>query len=108
MRIIERVVTEAIQTHPVSDEFEAEFVVEHDIHGFKQLCHDWYNMMVPLRIMTVLTGSALRAQAIGCGNYVQRIWPETGLVLVDVFEKALASMETNSYTAKTGLSCIHL
>jgi hypothetical protein len=108
MRIIKRMVTEAIQTQRVSNEFEAEFVVEHAIQGCKQLQSDWYDRVVPLRDMTVLTGSAFCAQATRCGEYVERIWPETGPVLVDVFEKALAATATDSYTVKTGLSCINL
>jgi hypothetical protein len=108
MGIIERVVTEAIQTRLVSDGFEAKFVVEHAIQGSKRLQSDWHVTVVPLRDMTVLTGSAFCAQATRCEEYVQRVWPESGPVLVDILEKALDATETDSYTVKTGLSYIYL
>jgi hypothetical protein len=108
MRVIQRVVTEAIQTQPDSDKFEAEFVVGHDIHGYKELFSHCYNGAVPLRDMTALTGSVFYAQATTCGEYVQKIWPKSGLALVAIFEEALSTSETDSYTVKTGLSCIYL
>jgi hypothetical protein len=79
----------------------ATFLAKWDVMRFMR---SQYNKLPSVASVLVLTGSALYAQAITCGEYVRMHWPTTGFIFLDLLDKVLVSDANKTATIDLGMS----
>jgi hypothetical protein len=89
-RLIQSGQSQKISRHRKPDLYTATFVLEWDIPGF--LLEQDYSENVKSHVLgrvITLTGDQMFSQALPCREYMQQVWPTTGLEFLQLFESLL-------------------